>query len=82
MTDKSRTERRLIASIRHAKIGDEAAETTAVHPALVAADTSGSHPDAKQRKPQAGQDQASKPARLHRTGRIRGYQSPGRVWPD
>jgi hypothetical protein len=89
MSDPSRTERRLLASIRTAKAGGEASTVDSPGEATASADVA-LRPVTSQRPSGRTAEVSAARAEAKRTGdgseRISSpadkYQSPGRIWPD
>lgn len=84
MTDKSRTERRLLASIRQVKTGDETPLDSNGDPEPAAAKPSTAKPQASplRAEPKPGSAKASVKAKAKPAQQRTGYQSARRVWPD
>lgn len=84
MTDKSRTERRLIESIRQVKTDDEAPLESDGAPETAASkpNTPQHQPSPLPAAPKSGLLKASIKDKAESAQQRTRYQSPGRVWPD
>lgn len=85
MTEKTRTERQLLESIRQAKTAEKGADTQpeSADPATPPQPRPKATPQRTRPAAKNG-DRAQQPPsrRATRRDRASGYQSPGRVWPD
>jgi hypothetical protein len=83
MTDKTRTERQLIDSIRQAKTGETQPDPVADRNASAApAQPSTSTGASAKSNPNPSPNQTPETRTPQPSARSSGYQSRGRVWPD
>lgn len=81
MTDKTRTERQLIDSIRQAKTGETQPDPVADRNASAAPAQPSTSTGAKS-NPNPSPNQTPETRTPQPSARSSGYQSRGRVWPD